>query len=259
MSVGAPVTRSPARLLALGVLAVLGTALLLGLCVWQLERRTWKLELIERVTHRVHAPAVAAPGPALWPRVSAAADEYRHVTVTGRFENDRETLVKAVTDQGSGFWVMTPLATAQGYTVLVNRGFVPEDHRDPATRRAGQIQAATLVTGLLRMTEPGGAFLRSNQPAADRWYSRDVVAIAQARHLERPAPYFIDADARPVPGGLPEGGLTVITFPNNHLLYAVTWLALAVMLALSAARVAREEWQAWQARRDSRIGAGIRA
>jgi surfeit locus 1 family protein len=242
------------------VLAALGTAVLMGLCIWQLERRAWKLDLIDRVTQRVHAVAVSAPGPALWPAVNRAVDEYLHVTVAGRFLHDRETLVKAVTEQGSGFWVLTPLATAQGYTVLINRGFVPEERRDPATRAAGQIGAVTVVTGLLRMTEPGGAFLRSNHPQADQWYSRDVGAIARARELKEPAPYFIDADATPVPGGLPAGGLTVITFPNNHLVYAGTWLALAVMLAASAARVALDEWQVRrQIRRSGRIGAGIRA
>jgi surfeit locus 1 family protein len=230
------------QLLVLAGLAVLGTALLLGLSVWQLERRVWKLDLIDRVTQRVHALPAAAPGPAVWSRVSAAGDEYRRVRVTGRFLNDRETLVKAVTDLGTGFWVLTPLTTAQGYTVLVNRGFVPQERRDPATRVAGQVAAETVVTGLLRMTEPRGAFLRLNQPPDDRWYSRDVVAIARARHLVGVAPYFIDADATPVRGGLPVGGLTVITFPNNHLVYALTWLALALLLAGGAVQAGREEW-----------------
>lgn len=238
-----PVPRPGARLLTLGLLALLGISLLTGLGVWQVERRAWKLDLIARVTARVHATPAAAPGPALWPQVNAADDEYRHVRVTGRFMNDRETLVQAVTDEGSGYWVLTPLKTLEGYTVLVNRGFVPQARRDPSTRVAGQIEAQTTVTGLLRMTEPGGAFLRSNHPETDRWYSRDVAAIARARHLGTVAPYFIDADAMPVPGSLPAGGLTVISFPNNHLLYALTWFTLAVLLAHTAVRAARDEWE----------------
>ena len=82
------------------------------------------------------------------------------------------------------------------------------------------------------MTEPKGAFLRSNNPAEDRWYSRDVAAIAKARGLSSVAPYFIDADASPNPGGLPVGGLTVISFPNTHLIYAITWFALAGLVAI---------------------------
>ncbi|MCA3579738.1 MAG: SURF1 family protein, partial [Bradyrhizobium sp.] len=93
------------------------------------------------------------------------------------------------------------------------------------------------VTGLLRMSEPKGGFLRSNDPAAGRWYSRDVAAIAATRGLSQVAPYFIDADATPNPGGTPLGGLTIVRFPNNHLIYALTWFALAFMLAGTLLRI----------------------
>jgi surfeit locus 1 family protein len=55
--------------------------------------------------------------------------------------------------------------------------------------------------------------------------------MAAAHGLSNVAPFFIDADATPNPGGLPIGGLTVISFPNNHLVYALTWFALAAMVA----------------------------
>lgn len=238
-----------ARLLTLGVLALLGTSLLLGLCVWQLQRREWKLALIERVDHRIHAAAVPAPGPSAWGHINAADDEYQHVSAQGRYLHGSETLVRAATGEGSGYWVLTPLLTPGGQTVLVNRGFVPQERRDPATRAAGQLEGEVRVTGLLRLSEPKGAFLRTNQPSENRWYSRDVAAIAQARHLKEVAPYFIDLDATPVPGGFPEGGLTVISFPNNHLSYAFTWLALAVMLAGSAVKIGMEEWSPQRRRR----------
>jgi surfeit locus 1 family protein len=108
------------------------------------------------------------------------------------------------------------------------------------------------VTGLLRLTEPKGGFLRANDPAADRWYSRDVEAMAAARGLTDTAPYFIDADATPNPGGLPVGGLTVVAFRNSHLVYALTWFALALMLAALTVRVAREELRIRRAAFDRR-------
>jgi surfeit locus 1 family protein len=153
------------------------------------------------------------------------------VWLSGTFLQDRETLVQAVTERGGGFWVLTPLRRPDGSLVLVNRGFVPGDRRDPATREPGQVAGETTVTGLLRLTEPKGAFLRSNDPTNDRWYSRDVAAIAATRGLTEVAPYFVDADATPNPGGLPVGGLTVIAFPNSHLVYAITWYGMALMLA----------------------------
>jgi surfeit locus 1 family protein len=121
---------------------------------------------------------------------------------------------------------------------------VPPPRRDPATRPQGQIEGVTTVTGLLRISETGGAYLRANEPAANRWYSRDVAAIAAARGLTDVAPYFIDADAS---GGQsdagPIGGLTVIAFSNNHLQYALTWFGLALMVVGGAFLVLRYEWR----------------
>ena len=220
--------------MAFALLACAGFA---ALGVWQIERRAWKLDLIAQVEARIHAPAAPPPARADWARVNARDDAYRHVRATGSFLHDRETLVQAVTERGAGFWVLTPLSTDQG-TVLVNRGFVPPERRDPASRRAEQ--GPVTVTGLLRMSEPGGAFLRSNDPAAGRWYSRDVAAIARARGLGEVAPFFIDADATPNPGGYPVGGLTVVAFPNNHLVYALTWFGLAALSAWGAVLIVRK-------------------
>jgi surfeit locus 1 family protein len=227
---------APFLLLTLGLL---GVVLLTSLGVWQIERRAWKLALIERVEGRIHAAPVAMPAPPSWPAISAANDEYRHITVSGTFLQSDETLVQAVTSEGPGYWVLTPLRAANGTMVLVNRGFVPPDRRDPATRRDGAPAGPVRVTGLLRLSEPKGGFLRANDPAAGRWYSRDVAAIAAARGLPQVAPFFIDADATANPGGYPVGGLTIVRFPNNHLIYALTWFALAFMLAAALLRVAR--------------------
>jgi surfeit locus 1 family protein len=223
--------RGTVRSQLLPILALLGIAGLLALGVWQIERRAWKVALIDRVEQRLHALPEPMPASASWPAINAANAEYRRVTVTGHFLHDRETLVKAVTEEGAGFWVLTPLQTAEGTVVLINRGFVPPERRDPISRRDGNPREDVSVTGLLRMREPRGGFLRSNDPAGDRWYSRDVSAIAAARGLPNAAPFFIDADATPNPGGYPLGGLTVVRFHNNHLIYALTWFGLALMLA----------------------------
>jgi surfeit locus 1 family protein len=236
--------RSLARVAAIVFAALAGFATLVSLGIWQVHRLAWKVDLIDRVEQRAHAAPVAPPPRERWPQVNAANSEYLHVIVQGRFRHDRETLVQAVTELGGGFWVLTPLETDDGYVVLINRGFVPPTHRDPATRLQGQIEGVTTVTGLVRMSEAGGAYLRSNEPAADRWFSRDVAAIAEARGLTDVAPYFIDADASGThSAGAPIGGLTVIRFNNNHLQYALTWFGLALMVAGGAFLVLRHEWR----------------
>lgn len=216
------------------MLAILLLVLFSGfsaLGIWQVERLSWKLDLIARVNPRIHATPIAPPDRRQWASVNAGDHEYLHVRATGTFDYGKDALVQATTELGPGFWVMTPLTLADGSTILINRGFVPNDRKKPEDRRQGDIVGPVTVTGLLRLTEPKGAFLRSNDPTSDRWFSRDVVAISARHGIANAAPYFIDADATPNPGGLPVGGLTVVRFPNSHLVYAITWFAMALMTA----------------------------
>lgn len=213
------------------------TAIFSALGAWQIQRRAWKLDLIAQVEQRIHATPVPPPGPALWAGLSKEGDAYRRVLLTGVYDHDREVLTQAVTDLGPGFWVMTPLRTTEGFTVLVNRGFVPAALKTPAARAAGQRPGAITVVGLLRLSEPGGGFLRANRPSEGRWYSRDVQAIGRAEKIASLAPYFVDADATPNPGGWPRGGLTVVRFPNSHLIYALTWFGLALLTSGAAVYV----------------------
>ena len=265
-SVGAKVSLALVGLVLFSAFVALGT--------WQVQRRAWKLDLIARVSMRVHARPVDAPGPSEWSRISAANSEYLHVQVSGTFLNESETLIQALTDLGSGYWVLTPLREPDGTLVLINRGFVPPERRERAAHGAAEAETPATVTGLLRISEPGGGFLRHNKPAQDLWYSRDVVAIAAARDLKvlRLAPYFIDTEAGgssaaapagvsaapesgAVPGSSaggesaasatgvdvrPIGGLTVTTFRNAHLSYAVTWYGLALLVVGAAWVVIRE-------------------
>ncbi len=210
---------------------------LLGLGVWQLQRRAWKLDLIARTEAMLQSPPVPAPPPATWAGIDGD-DTYRPVVATGRYRQGADTYTQAATALGGGFWVLTPLDTGR-FTVLVNRGFVPPERRGKVAPPAGTVT----VRGLLRLTEPAGGFLRSNDPAADRWYSRDVAAIAATRGLADTAPYFIDAAATPG-RAWPRGGLTVVTFRNSHLVYALTWFALAALLAGMTWWVARPNKQA---------------
>lgn len=206
-----------------------------ALGVWQFYRLQWKLDLIERVEARIHAMPVALPERSEWSFISAARDEYKRVRLEGHFVQARDTRVQALTELGAGQWILSPFQLHDGGIVLVNRGYVPSGHKSdlPAS-------SSTVVTGLLRLSEPGGGFLRTNAPADDRWYSRDVAAIASARGLTDAAPFFIDADAEQddTAEQWPRGGLTVTRFSNNHLGYALTWFALALLVVWAIWRVA---------------------
>jgi surfeit locus 1 family protein len=221
------------------VAAALASVGFVALAVWQIQRLGWKEDLIARVERQVHAEPVAPPPPAEW-AATAKADEYRRLRLRGRFE-PREALVQATTEFGAGHWVLAPLRQDDGSFILVNRGFVPPEQRAPELHAApnGPVE----LTGLLRLTEPGGGPLRHNVPAEGRWYSRDVAGIAAQLALAGPiAPFFVDESADPAqPRRWPRPGLTVVHFNNNHAVYAVTWLALAAMAAAAAGYLVREE------------------
>ena len=199
--------------------------------VWQLQRMAWKHDLIARVDARIHAAAVPAPSRVQWPAITEADHGYRRIRVAGHFLQDRLVRTQAVTELGGGFWLLQPLQADNGDYVLVNRGFVPAG---ATASRAPQ--GRVVVEGLLRINEPAGGFLRRNVPEQDRWYSRDVIAIARRQELPpaRVAPFFIDADAEPGFRGWPLGGMTVVKFRDPHLSYALTWFGMALLTLVAA-------------------------
>jgi surfeit locus 1 family protein len=239
-----PARASPLQRAVLGLVAFALMVGFLALGAWQLQRRTWKLALIERVETGLRAAPRPLPPPTQWSELDMTRLAYQPVALQGRWRPEGLVLSKAVTELGSGFWVMMPLALEGGAQVWVNRGFVPEDQRTRwvQMRQASQAGEVVSVVGLLRANEPGSGFLRANDPGTDRWYSRDVVAMAEVRHLEKASPFFVDAGLPGAPeasSAWPRPGLTVVRFSNSHLVYALTWFSLALMVAGAVAYVAR--------------------
>jgi surfeit locus 1 family protein len=230
---------APARLLIPSVAATCAFAILIALGVWQVKRLAWKEALIATVSERFAAPPATLPPPSDWARLDPADDEFRRVTVAAEFVNDKETLVYTTgsslrADSGPGYWVFAPARFAGG-TVMVNRGFVPEDRKDPATRRTGEIAGPVTIVGVMRWPERPGLFTPAAEPAKNLWFSRDSTAIAAAKGVGPVAPFYIDLESPPAPGGFPLVSALQPSFPNNHLGYAITWFGLAAVLAASFA------------------------
>lgn len=248
MSIDAPHSAAPPlaqrirSLVAPGLATLVALVILVGLGAWQLSRLGWKQGLIAQVSARTTAPPIPLPGRASWPRMTAETDDYRRVSVTGTFRHDREAYLYHVAGDsrhldptrplGQGYFVLTPLVTAEGATVIVNRGFVPTEKRDPATRPEGQVAGTVTVTGLVRFTEARGLFAATDDDVRRIFYTRDLPKMAGVMGLDRGsvAPFSVDADAAPVPGGWPRGGETLLSFPNRHFEYALTWFGLALTL-----------------------------
>jgi surfeit locus 1 family protein len=204
---------------------------LVGLGLWQLERLHWKEGLIAARTAAIAAPTIDVPESA----VEAAEMEFRHVRATGELLNDREFLLGASDEAGTtGYHVITPLRLADGKLLLVDRGWIPGNLKDPATRRAGELDGIVTVEGLLRLGASGRPswFVPDNRCDINYWFWTDIAGMASCGGLRNVLPFTVDAGPAPNPGLYPRGGVTRIALPNDHLQYAITWFALAIGLAV---------------------------
>jgi surfeit locus 1 family protein len=211
------------------IIAIPIVLLCLGLGSWQIQRLFWKEGLIAARTAAVTAPPVPVPHGA----AEARSMEFRHVTDAGVFLNDKEIFLGATSEGGvNGYQVLTPLREDGGRIVFVNRGFIPAELRDRAKRLAGEPSGPVRVEGLMRLPPDGRPnwFLPDNRPDLNYWFWVDLPAMAATAKLDRVAPFYVDADATPNPGGWPQGGVTRLALPNNHLQYAITWFSLAVAM-----------------------------
>lgn len=208
------------------VIALPAFLVLLALGTWQLERLAWKTELnAERA-----AASQSAPIPLPRTLEEAEADKFHPVRVEGVFDHARERFVAASNERGQvGVHVLTPLRLDDGRVLLVNRGFVPSELKDPERRKEGQLEGRVTVEGLIRVPPAGKPswFAPDNVPEANMWFWMDPAAMAPDA-----LPFYVDAGPAPNPGGWPKGGVTRLFLPNDHLQYAITWYALAVALAV---------------------------
>jgi surfeit locus 1 family protein len=205
------------------IFTILGVALLLGLGTWQVQRLHWKTQLIAERASGVAAAPVPLPSSA----AEAASLEYHHVTVRGHFLPRTIYMHALSLDGAPGYHVIAPLALDRGTTVLIDRGFVPEDQKGVATP-----EGEVAVTGLLRLANGKPSwFTPDNDAARGEWFYVDLAAMAKAGRVAGVLPFYVDADRAPG-GGYPIGGQTPLELPNHHLQYAITWYALAACLVI---------------------------
>ncbi len=217
------------------VCMIAGLAVLCSLGNWQVKRLFWKEELIARIDARIKL----APMPLdefldrqmledNWP--------YSPVSATGIYDHSKEVYFYATNKTGAAGWnVHTPMRLANGKLLIVNRGFVPFDWKDPSNRLDGQLTGIQQITGLVRVpgNEKPSSFVPNNALEKREFYWRSLpqmISLMGNKPDQEFVPFFIDANDAPNPGDWPQGGTTIISLPNNHLQYAVTWYGLALTL-----------------------------
>ena len=216
-----------------GIAVLIALAILISLGTWQVERLYWKEGLLADIAARRNAAPVQLAD--IEQMLASGTDiEYRPVTVTGRYVNNKERHFLATWRGEAGFYVYTPLELADGRYLFVNRGFVPYENKEPEMRMQGQLTGEQSVTGLARNRLPGKPswVVPDNDIAKNIFYWKDIDAMASSDGFDasKVVPFFVDADSTPNPKGFPIGGVTEIDLPNNHLEYAFTWYGLAAVL-----------------------------
>jgi len=210
------------------VFTVPAILVMLGLSIWQVQRLHWKEGLIAERTARTTAEPVALPSVG----TDLAPLEFRRVAVTGTFDHAHELYLAARSQNGNiGYWIMTPLKMESGETVLIERGWVPEEKKLPATRPQGQLAGTVRFNGFIRLPQVKTYFQPENEAAKNVWFYIDPKQMAEAAGVPARTDLYLDAEKTDIPGNYPLGGQTRINLPNDHLQYAVTWALLALSLA----------------------------
>lgn len=212
-------------------IALIGFSILIGLGLWQLERKKWKEGLIAALAERVVAAPIELPLPVQWSALTSSSDEFRRVRMRVTFSADTRpawlyTGASALRDdvKSAGYFVFAPARLADGRQVVVNRGFAPD-------RTAPLAEGSFEITGYLRWPEAPGWFVSPHDSSGETWLIREPQGMAAARGWGAVAPFYVDMEASVPTVGLPRPGPLKVTLKNDHLNYALTWFSLAVVLA----------------------------
>ncbi|MBX2831857.1 MAG: SURF1 family protein [Rhodospirillales bacterium] len=215
--------------LAMKICAGLSLVILLALGSWQVDRLFWKQGLIEQRQAQAELPPIAVPTDSTLDPAMA----FRAAYADGHYLHDQEKYLMARTQRGNvGFHLITPLEQEDGRIILINRGWVPTDYRDPSTRPESLIEGPVHVSGVLRVAREKHWAQPENDALKNQWFYVDVNHMAEDTGAELASQYYLELDDTAVPGGLPIGGQAKVQLPNSHLEYAITWYSLALTLVV---------------------------
>lgn len=204
------------RVIAPLLFGLIGTALLLGLGQWQLQRLAWKQGILAEIEDRISGAAL--PLPAIG---NPATDTYQPVELSGEILPREVHVLVSIKQVGAGYRVISPFVTG-GRRVLLDRGFVPVE--EARVQRPGGTVA---VTGNLHWPDDRNSATPQNDVAGNIWFARDIAQMAGVLDTE---PLLIIARAiDPPEPGLSPLPVSISGIPNDHLQYALTWFSLAVI------------------------------
>ena len=228
---------------AFAIFTLVMVALLVGLGVWQLQRRVEKHALIAALDERLAAEPVALPPSSQWSMLTPDRDEFRRVTFMATYESRLDAMVyssgSAVRPDisGPGTWAYIPARLPAGEIVAVNAGFVPNTMQDRGTQDRAVAQLITgkpvTLTGYIRFPVAAGVLTPDEEHAKRLWFTRDHMAMAHALGWGEVAPFYIDLETPVPPSGIPKPGPLSVQLKDDHMQYAITWFGLAMAVVIA--------------------------
>jgi surfeit locus 1 family protein len=199
------------------VFGVLGTAILLSLGIWQLQRLAWKQEVLRAIESKILAPAVKIPQTVL-----PDAHSLLPVRAEGRYKGDTVRVLVSQKIYGAGYRLITAFELVDGRTIMLDRGFTSVRSEIPSTPEGrGQ------VIGNLQWPQEIDSFTPENDLAANIWFARDVARLAD--HLKAEPVLLVLRDSSfETEAATPLPKMTA-NIPNDHMNYAITWFSLALI------------------------------
>lgn len=215
----------------------LGVLVLLGLGAWQLQRLQWKEGIIRELAERQSLPPITL-SEAIRLEFSGGDIEFRRVVDRVTYTSARELNILTTFEGRPGYEIVVSAVSAEGVPILVDRGVVPEELRDVSLRPASMGVTAEVSGILRRHAGKRGYFTPDNDASGNNWYWWDLPAMQSALGVSTP-PFVLHLTPDNRIEGYPKPLPADTGLKNNHFQYAMTWLALAVVLAFMTALFAR--------------------
>ena len=214
------------------LLGILGTALLIGLGVWQLQRLQWKEGILAEIDARMASAPVALPA-----APDPARDRFLPVTATGSITDEEIDVLVSLKGVGPGYRIISAFETDDGRRILLDRGFVRDDQKDTPRPPVSGVT----ITGNLHWPDEVDSFTPDADTDRNIWFARDVPAMAAALGTE-PVMIILRTTSEPAPAVSPLP-MDSAGIPNDHLGYAIQWFGLAAVWA------GMTGWLLWRIRR----------
>lgn len=192
-----------------------GTAILLSLGQWQVDRLVWKQSILEEIDGKISGLPQYLPSD-----VKETEHKYLPVQISGKIKG---SFIKVMASQkfiGAGYRIVTPFELQKGNIILVDLGFIRHEFASKINL-SGDLN----ITGNLHWPNEVDFFTPDPDQKNNVWFARDVNELSKELTTEPIlvvaksfSPSIVHLDPLPI---------NTKNIPNNHKQYAITWFALA--------------------------------